>query len=590
MRKNLFASAALALVFASAAVPAKADEVTAWRLFVSDHGAPKVTVVDAVKGETIDTFPLKAPASLYRSKGGEAIFAVQRDGNLITAISSGIAFEDHGDHGDIEVALPKITGAEIAGEYPVHFVEHDGQLAVFFDKEGVARVFSESDALKGKVDARAVAAGAPHHGVAVAYGDHDLVSVPHPEDPSKLPVGIRVLDRAGEQTGTIAECPDLHGEAASGKLLVFACATGLLVVTGGDGAPQISHVPYPGTLPEGKSTTVIGGIGIQYFLGNYGADKVVIIDPTDGGDFRLIDLPMRRVHFTVDPVRPQFSYVFTEDGQLHQLDILKGAITNSLALTNAYSMDGHWSDPRPRVAVAGDTIVVTDPLAGKLHLVGAADFRKAGEIAVDGKPYNIVAVGGSGDMHGDAANEKHAHSHADDQVYKGYFEDDQIQARTLSDWEGDWQSVYPYLRDGSLDKVMTHKAEHGDKTAEEYKAYYDTGYRTDVERITIDGETVTFFSEGVPLKASYVSDGREILTYKKGNRGVRFIFKKVEGDAAAPQFIQFSDHRIAPDKADHYHLYWGDDRAALLEELTNWPTYYPSSLNAEEIVAEMLAH
>lgn len=32
------------------------------------------------------------------------------------------------------------------------------------------------------------------------------------------------------------------------------------------------------------------------------------------------------------------------------------------------------------------------------------------------------------------------------------------------------------------------------------------------------------------------------------------------------------------------------DRAALLEEVTNWPTYYPAALTADEIVAEMLAH
>jgi len=58
----------------------------------------------------------------------------------------------------------------------------------------------------------------------------------------------------------------------------------------------------------------------------------------------------------------------------------------------------------------------------------------------------------------------------------------------------------------------------------------------------------------------------------------------------ATQFIQFSDHGIAPNKAGHYHLYWGDDRAALLEEVTNWPTYYPSSMEAKEIVSEMKAH
>jgi zinc transport system substrate-binding protein len=188
----------------------------------------------------------------------------------------------------------------------------------------------------------------------------------------------------------------------------------------------------------------------------------------------------------------------------------------------------------------------------------------------------------------------HGHDHAHDeearQIDKGYFEDDQITDRTLSDWAGDWQSVYPYLQDGTLDPVMARKAETGTMTAAEHKAYYEIGYRTDVERIVIEGDSVTFFEKGKPLKARYAGDGHEILTYKKGNRGVRFIFRKAEGDEAAPQFIQFSDHKIAPAAADHYHLYWGNDRAALLEEVTNWPTYYPSSLDAEAIVHEMLAH
>lgn len=184
----------------------------------------------------------------------------------------------------------------------------------------------------------------------------------------------------------------------------------------------------------------------------------------------------------------------------------------------------------------------------------------------------------------------HAHDHGDDKIAKGYFEDDQVKDRELSDWAGDWQSVYPLLMDGALDPVMEHKAEHGDKTAEEYRAYYETGYETDVDRIVIEGAKVTFYNEGKPATGTYASDGYEILTYEKGNRGVRFVFAKTEGDEDAPAFIQFSDHIIAPQKADHYHLYWGDDRAELLEELENWPTYYPSDLSKEEIVTEMTAH
>jgi hypothetical protein len=62
-------------------------------------------------------------------------------------------------------------------------------------------------------------------------------------------------------------------------------------------------------------------------------------------------------------------------------------------------MDGHWSDPRPRIAVAGDGIFVTDPLKGVIHVVDAQDFGKTRAFTVGGMPYNIVAVGGSGMAH-----------------------------------------------------------------------------------------------------------------------------------------------------------------------------------------------
>ena len=196
---------------------------------------------------------------------------------------------------------------------------------------------------------------------------------------------------------------------------------------------------------------------------------------------------------------------------------------------------------------------------------------------------------GHSHSHGD-----HAHDHSQDDkaeaIYKGYFDDADIAPRPLSDWQGNWQSLYPYLQDGTLDPVMAHKAENGDKSAADYRAYYDTGYATDVDRITIAGDTVTFTSASATLTGTYASDGYEILTYAKGNRGVRYIFAKTEGDADAPAYIQFSDHRIAPEPADHYHLYWGNDRAALLDEVTNWPTYYPAALSGAAIVAEMLAH
>lgn len=195
--------------------------------------------------------------------------------------------------------------------------------------------------------------------------------------------------------------------------------------------------------------------------------------------------------------------------------------------------------------------------------------------------------------HGHTHSHDHSHDHGADKKKdhaRGIFEDSDVEARPLTDWEGSWQSVYPYLTDGTLDPVMAHKAEHGSKTAEEYRAYYETGYKTDVSQIEIEGGKVSFTSPSGVVSGDYVSDGHEILTYKAGNRGVRFVFKKTAGDAGAPAFIQFSDHIIAPQKAGHYHLYWGDDRAALLQEVTHWPTYYPAGLTGAEVQAEMLAH
>lgn len=594
---------ALAATLGGTAAFADEDDVTAWRLFVSDHADPVVKVIDALNGDLIHTFKIEGPATLHRSSSGETVFAVQGAAGKVNAIKSGIAFHDHGDHGDIDVDDAELLHVHIDGDKPAHFVELQGNIAQWFDGEDKVRVFAEKAVLDEKLEVRTVGVGAPHHGVAVPYQNHVVVSIPNSEDASKRPIGARVVDFSGNTVGEDVACPGLHGSAGSGSLYALACDTGLLLIRQEDGAPVIEHLPYASSLPEGSSSTLIGGKGLQYFIGNYGADRIVVIDPSEGENgFQLVQLPTRRVHFTVDPIRAKFAYVFTEDGQLHKVDVLERRIVASLKVTDPYSMDGHWSDPRPRIEVAGDNVIVTDPLNSKLHLVNAETFQESGEIAVEGKPFNIVAVGGTGKVHGGdethnhshdgekAHDHAHAHDHGDDQIYQGYFEDSQVKDRALLDWEGDWQSVYGYLQDGTLDPVMAHKAESGTQTVEEYKAYYEIGYKTDVERITIEGDTVTFFKDGRPLKARYASDGRETLTYEKGNRGVRFIFKKVEGDADAPDYIQFSDHKIAPAKADHFHLYFGDDRAALLKEVTNWPTYYPSALSAKEIVEEMIAH
>lgn len=174
----------------------------------------------------------------------------------------------------------------------------------------------------------------------------------------------------------------------------------------------------------------------------------------------------------------------------------------------------------------------------------------------------------------------------------GFFLTQDVTDRSLSDYEGEWQSVYPYLQDGTLDTVMEAKAKKGDMTAEEYKKYYDTGYKTDVDKIVIKGNQMSFTRAGKTATATYQYDGFKILDYAKGNRGVRFLFTAT-GDVpeGAPKVVQFSDHGIAPGKSAHFHIFMGNtSQEETLKEMDNWPTYYPASLSKEEVATEMLAH
>ena len=189
-------------------------------------------------------------------------------------------------------------------------------------------------------------------------------------------------------------------------------------------------------------------------------------------------------------------------------------------------------------------------------------------------------------MPGMQAEDGHNHGYS-------HFADTDVQDRSLSDWDGDWQSVYPYLQDGILDEVMERKAENGSKTKEEYRAYYETGYRTDVSQITIDAEsnTICFVKDGVAAKAAYAYKGYQIYDYASGSRGVRYFFEATDGDADAPKYVQFSDHGINPGKAEHFHIYFGNDGFdALSQEMDNWPTYYPMDMSGNDIKEDMLEH
>lgn len=177
-------------------------------------------------------------------------------------------------------------------------------------------------------------------------------------------------------------------------------------------------------------------------------------------------------------------------------------------------------------------------------------------------------------------------------IYEGFFYYDEVGERELSDFEGDWQSVYPYLLNGDLDEVMEVKAENDDEmTKEDYIEHYKSAYETDVERVIITDDSFTFYyDDGREESAKYESDGYEILERDSGNRQVRFVYKRQDDTEEMPTYMIFSDHNINTATAYHFHLYFGEDREALLAERSHFPTYYPSELDGDGLVRDMLAH
>lgn len=175
---------------------------------------------------------------------------------------------------------------------------------------------------------------------------------------------------------------------------------------------------------------------------------------------------------------------------------------------------------------------------------------------------------------------------------EGEFDDKDVKARELSDWDGMWQSIYPYLLSGDLDPVFKKKAEkEKGKTADEIKEYYRKGYITDIDTLGIENGVMEFHTGDKVSSCQYESAGYKILTYASGKKGVRYLFECKDASSSAPKFVQFSDHTIAPRKSAHFHIFMGNtSQEALLKEMDNWPTYYPYQLSKEQVVDEMLHH
>ena len=181
----------------------------------------------------------------------------------------------------------------------------------------------------------------------------------------------------------------------------------------------------------------------------------------------------------------------------------------------------------------------------------------------------------------------HGHSH-DEQLTE-----DDIKDRTLSDFAGAWKSLHPFLLNGDLDKFCEHRAEEDEDsstTKDTYFEKYKASWQCDAEKITINGNTITFtYGDGKTVSAEYTYAGYQPKLDDEGNiRSVRYQFETTSADA--PKYVQFNDHGHEPGEAEHFHVYFGNESfEALMDGATN-PFFAPGELDAEGVLEMLMGH
>ena len=170
---------------------------------------------------------------------------------------------------------------------------------------------------------------------------------------------------------------------------------------------------------------------------------------------------------------------------------------------------------------------------------------------------------------------EHAHDHSKE---VSTFEDHEVQDRSLSDWAGSWQSAYPFALDGTLDGAFAAMAEEGEMTADEYKTYYQNGYKTDITNIDIEGDHIAFtYEDGKKVGSDYKYIGYYVQNWSTGTKAAMYRFEAVDRTSGAPIYIEFNDHMIESAAPEHFHIRMSNESFdAIVDPEKSWPTFFPA--------------
>ncbi|MDJ0924623.1 MAG: hypothetical protein QNJ77_08680 [Acidimicrobiia bacterium] len=354
---------------------AEAGDLTRGRLVVASATLPEIYVVD-LDSFSVSTVPVEHEGAILQGTGGMSPYSwmAHYPHDRVQIVDVGTDFSRHGTHYHISEADPELTDFSISGANPAHITAHDGLVAVWFDGSGDIHLISETQLTSGdEVEVDIVTANQPHHGVALKFHGHLLVTVAETVEERSVPMGVVAYDFDDTST-TVHEsetCTGLHGEASLGHYVAFGCDEGVLVIHHTHSGFSSEVVPYP----DGSSLR-------PYFFKSHEASPLMVGD--FGPGLVAVDPGASSVTSHNLP-SPQTAYAF-EDGE-HLLVLATDGALYRVSLDD-FSMEG---EPLPLVPAfgEGDTANIF-VAANRLY---ATDSRDPAVVAVDLETWEVLDAG-----------------------------------------------------------------------------------------------------------------------------------------------------------------------------------------------------
>ncbi|SMF49986.1 cytochrome D1 domain-containing protein [Pseudobacteriovorax antillogorgiicola] len=361
------------------------------RILVADGLEPILKVVDLGEGKVLQSIPTSGTSRVYTGETGRFAYAIQMTENKVNIVDGGLWFENGVQVQD----NPRLMETSLEGPLPIHFVAKAGYAAIFFDEGGIAQFIPESleDGLGN--DPITIDSGAPHHGVALAFGDHFLVSKPLIEEAQEggLPVGIQVFNQTGNRVGqNFEDCPALHGEAATDKVVAFGCGDGVLMIEEADEGLKSYKVAPSELGPEdkGRVGTLVAHNKAPYIVGNFGKNRYVEIDPsTKAMTIREMSMDYSRFKFSSDG---RYLIFLGRDGTLGVLDVETRELIHQSKVTSESTGENHGAID-PQITVGQGFVFISNPRDGEVVVFDLISLSIKKVIQIGGTPTMLTSFG-----------------------------------------------------------------------------------------------------------------------------------------------------------------------------------------------------